>query len=418
MSKYFSLFEECLLVPEENNPAVYNTFSGKIYKITQEEATFLSYLELSEKIERAADLTGISVDKAFQYIDLYTENRIGCCSEKAKNTSKNFPNFLSLESYWLRPSPRIQLAIISLSKLCAGNCVYCNQDEVTTAYTCSSCTGIEKRFNNSFLPINTAEKILTDLHLSGCENILFRIPDYTVNKNYFDKIFDITSRKSFTFSAVLIGYGNIIDDDLKNIQRYNITPVLQFNVTSDKDLERTIKLMNHYNTISSSHRYHVLVDIDYGRTHLKELLALRKEKVPYIISFDAIIPKNSEAVTKLDIDLFNRALTIPRTTPFHIAHNYGYNECLDGKIYFNQDGNVYPCPALTDFYIGNGMNMRAIFNEDNLMNFWMLAKKKISPCSDCGLKYACTDCRGLDYKIGGKLEVNLFCPFGEERNVQ
>lgn len=68
--------------------------------------------------------------------------------------------------------------------------------------------------------------------------------------------------------------------------------------------------------------------------------------------------------------------------------------------------------------LGNGMNMRAIFNEDNLMNFWMLAKKKISPCSDCGLKYACTDCRGLDYKIGGKLEVNLFCPFGEERNVQ
>lgn len=414
MKKFFSLFEECLLVPEQKNPAIYNTFSGEIYKITREEAIFLSHMELSESIERAADLAGITIEKANHYINLYMENKLGCCSEYARSTSKNFPNFLSLESYWLKPSPRIQIATLSLSKLCGGSCEHCNRSEVTTAYMCSSCVGIEKKFNNSFLPIDMAEKVLTDLHLAGCEKILFRVPDYTVNRDYFNRIFDIAHELSFTFAAVLIGCSNITDYDLVGIQRYGVVPVLQFNIASDKDLEHAQSLMKQYETISSTHRYHILTDIDYGKSCIDKLLTLLKEKESYAVSFDVIVPKNIDAAQKLDdVHFFNRALSIPRTTPFHVAHNYGYNECLDGKIYLNQDGNVYPCPALTDYYMGTGMNMRALFNEDNLMDFWMLAKKKLSFCSDCGLKYACTDCRGLDYNLTGNLNSNLFCPLKE-----
>ncbi len=413
MNKYFSLYEECLLVPEEKNPAIYNTFSGEIYIITQEEAKFLSYLEMGEPFDKASDFAGILPEVAKHYLELYENNKLGSCSKMPKNSSKNFPNYLSLESYWMKPTPRFQIATISLSKLCGNTCDHCNRDETTTVYTCSSCVGLEKKFNNSFMATDMAEKILVDLHDAGCENILFRVPDYTVNKDYFNNIFQISQKLSFSFVAVLIGNSNLTDADLLSIQQYNVIPILQFIINSKEELEHMREMMEHFEKISLNHRYHILTNVEAGLLDLDLLIKLRNERISYAISYDAIIPRDLNSISKLNIQLFNRAMNIPKTSPYYLAHNYAQNECLEGKIYINQDGSVYPCPALTNFYLGNGMDLRAVFSDDKLMNFWLFPKKNLSPCSKCGLKYACTDCRGLDYKLSGDLNANLFCPLNK-----
>ena len=44
-----------------------------------------------------------------------------------------------------------------------------------------------------------------------------------------------------------------------------------------------------------------------------------------------------------------------------------------------------------------------LFSEDKLLKYWNITSKKLIQCKNCGLKYACNDCRSLEIRLGAKL---------------
>lgn len=66
--------------------------------------------------------------------------------------------------------------------------------------------------------------------------------------------------------------------------------------------------------------------------------------------------------------------------------------------------------ALLDFSYGvNYLNVNEIFTEKNLLKFWNLSTSKINKCRDCGLRYACNDCRSMEMKLGSTIDEKISC---------
>lgn len=66
--------------------------------------------------------------------------------------------------------------------------------------------------------------------------------------------------------------------------------------------------------------------------------------------------------------------------------------------------------ALLDFsYRGNYLNINKIFTEKNLLKFRNLNNSKINKYRDCGLRYACNDCRSMEMKLGSTIDEKISC---------
>lgn len=68
-----------------------------------------------------------------------------------------------------------------------------------------------------------------------------------------------------------------------------------------------------------------------------------------------------------------------------------------------------PCLGLKDFKVGTIDNIYDIFSDDRLLKYWNITSKKLIQCKDCGLKYACNDCRSLEIRLGAKIDEKVTC---------
>lgn len=85
-------------------------------------------------------------------------------------------------------------------------------------------------------------------------------------------------------------------------------------------------------------------------------------------------------------------LSIPRTAVFF--ENKHYNGCLNRKISVDKNGWIKNCPSMSQNYgsIKSDSLINTI-NDDEFTSWWNINKDQIKTCSDCELRYICSDCR-------------------------
>lgn len=86
-----------------------------------------------------------------------------------------------------------------------------------------------------------------------------------------------------------------------------------------------------------------------------------------------------------------------------------YCSCLVGKFTLLSNGDIIPCIGLKQFKVGNYKKLNKIFTEKNLLKFWNMRTDKIDKCSNCGLRYACNDCRSMEIRFGSKINEKKSC---------
>lgn len=65
--------------------------------------------------------------------------------------------------------------------------------------------------------------------------------------------------------------------------------------------------------------------------------------------------------------------------------------------------------GLKDFRFGTIDMLYDIFSEDKLLKYWDMSRREIAQCKDCGLRYACNDCRSLEIRLGAKIDEKITC---------
>ena len=126
MKKYFRLFEECYILAKERNPAIYNTFTGVVYVIKEQEAKLLSYTENNIDILKAAECAGMGFEEAENILEKYKENKLGNYYDSPVYICKVAPDYTFYDHTFFKIPPVINKAIISLSNQCSKKCKYCN----------------------------------------------------------------------------------------------------------------------------------------------------------------------------------------------------------------------------------------------------------------------------------------------------
>lgn len=117
------------------------------------------------------------------------------------------------------------------------------------------------------------------------------------------------------------------------------------------------------------------------------------------------VQKDEVALNYLDKFKF-----LKRTSIESFSFNQYYNSCLGGLIYFDQNGDVYPCPNLLDFKFGNIDDFKQVWNEEGLHKFWHETSiDNIKKCRTCSVRYACNNCRANEYILGGNILEEITC---------
>ena len=78
-----------------------------------------------------------------------------------------------------------------------------------------------------------------------------------------------------------------------------------------------------------------------------------------------------------------------------------FNTCLNRKISIDEFGYIKNCPSMAvDYGKFEKNKLIEVARSIEFQQWWLLKKDDIAVCSDCELRYACSDCRA--YTISGK----------------
>lgn len=407
MKMYFRLHEECFLIPDRDGTgAIYNVFDGNIYRISDKEASILEILENNESINDVLNkMPDITKEFLISKLNLYKENEIGTFYSKPVYINKLLIDYKAMESIPATSSIILTRAIISLSNECRQDCKFCYPAQYIGDNTCVCCSGMEKKSIQQYMEIEKLEKILSAIEKLKCRNIVLKIPDIEVNAEYFFRCLDVATEYTFENITIMLGNTSMCEDTLRNLLRYNINLIVQKEV-KDEDIELALNIYKDLKNMKDNSKISLLY-IVYGDEVrdklLKEINILNGSGVNCIISR---YMKKEEAVNYY----LKNPKFVKRTSIETFSYNQYFHPCLGGLIYFDQSGDVYPCPNLLDFKMGNIDNFREVWNKEGLHKFWHLTSiDNIDKCKTCAIRYACNDCRANEYLLGGELLSKMTC---------
>lgn len=407
MKMYFRLHEECFIVPDKDGTgAIYNVFSGDIYRITDKETSIIRILENNESINDVLiKMPDISKEFLINKLNLYQENEIGTFYSKPIYINKLIIDYKAMESIPVTSSIILTRAIISLSNECRQKCEFCYPAQYIGDNTCVCCSGLEKKNIHQYMEIDKLEKILSAIEKLKCKNIVLKIPDIEVKVEYFFQCLDKATKYSFENITLMLGNTSMSKDTLCRLRRYNINLIVQKEV-KDEDIEQAINIYNELKNIREDNKISLLFIVynDKIRDKLLEKINIsNRSSINCIIS---MYLKKEEAINYY----LKKPQFVKRTSIESFSYNQYFHPCLGGLIYFDQSGDVYPCPNLLDFKMGNIDNFREVWNKEGLHKFWHLTSiDNINKCKTCAVRYACNDCRANEYILGGEIFSKMTC---------
>ena len=182
MKKYFRLFEECYLHIEENNCAVYNTFSGKVYVINIQEARLLAILENNFSIEEIIQTHNIGENFINETLNKFSEEGLGTYYDTPIYVAKLVSNYDFNDKLFFKTPPDLRKVVIKLSNICEHDCKSCSQDKINMLQ-CISCN--ESNENKQVISKQIFTDIIDKVKKTDCKLLQIKIPDITYNFDYF-----------------------------------------------------------------------------------------------------------------------------------------------------------------------------------------------------------------------------------------
>lgn len=407
MNKYFRLHEECFFVPDrDGSGAIYNVFSGDIFKVSENEAKIIMLLENNESIDKIPDkIPNVTETFLIDRLNTYKENEIGTFYDRPVYINKLMIDYKAMQSIPTTSSIILTRAIISLSNVCHQKCKFCYPAQYIGDNTCICCSGLEKNIQQQYMEIERLRKIIVSITKLKCENVVIKIPDIEVKSEYFLKCLDIIMEYSFLSSTVILG-NPCSKSILFNLLQYNINLIIQKEIKDAKDIRHTIKLYNELISMKNHKKislHFIVYDEELKSGLLAELQNINRREINCVISM--YVQKDEVALNYLDKFKF-----LKRTSIESFSFNQYYNSCLGGLIYFDQNGDVYPCPNLLDFKFGNIDDFKQVWNEEGLHKFWHETSiDNIKKCRTCSVRYACNNCRANEYILGGNILEEITC---------
>lgn len=407
MKKYFRLFEECYVLAKKKNPAIYNTFTGVVYVIKEQEAKLLSYTENNINILQAAKYAEMGYAEVENILDKYKKNKLGNYYDSPIYICKVAPDYTFYDHTFFKIPPIINKAIISLSNQCSRKCKYCNSCDFINILQCNTCNGREKQFAQNFMEFDKFSSVITSLNKYNCTVIALKIPDISQNVQYYKKI--LTKTKDMGINNIQVICGSGYDEKtVEYLLEYDITPILQVNIENKLDIYDLVNVLENKHSHNLSKMLFTLV-IDF-KLASNESIKNAIEHISKItnIQIDYMLNKKEDVNDYIASD-YNYILQFPLVNVREYAYKKSFNSCLNGNIYIDQCGNIYPCPGLMDFKVGNIDRFSEIFDKKNILFFWKLSGDNIEKCKKCGLQSLCSRCMSFEYQLSGNFSTIASC---------
>ncbi len=220
--------------------------------------------------------------------------------------------------------------------------------------------------------------------------ILEEIINYSRNKGFDRNIFVITN---------VINIHKVYEL-LKKRQVYYIIPYID-NYYGKSDLLSIDEITNLKNKYKEK--------IKITKIFTSESFKSKDEKEFY---HDYFSLKNPEMIYSLLKK--NKGFGIPKVDANRFYHNKYRHPCLYGTLSIDSSGNIFPCPYMKNENLGN-VDDNVIYDifENKLSRYWSLSLSELENCSDCSLKYACTDCRAYEVNKYNEISKKTLCPLKE-----
>lgn len=406
MKNYFRLHEECYYVSDITGEGViYNTFDGNVYRLTKLESDVLKLLENNYSIDDVIKrIAGISRNELIKKLDIYSENEIGTYYENPVYIHKLMLDYKAIDFLPSLSSHYLNKAIISLSSECYAKCEFCYPNRYVGDTTCICCTGLEKSLSEQYMKYEILQEILEHLSKLQCSLVCIKIADIQTREDYFFKCLDLVSKYHFDKTLIIIGNGRIKKDLLYRVIQYKFEIILQKEVTKSI-IDEAVNL---YTSISNEKIdnlgiLYIVYSEDEGNK-LKDLIFSSGQNVTNIIISRYV--KEDEA---LDYYL-KKPVVLSRIDLRTFSYKHYFHPCLGGLIYFSQNGDIFPCPNLLDFKMGNVNNFKEIWGTDGLKDFWKrTAIDNVKKCNTCAVRYICQDCRANEYLLGQDIFNKVTC---------
>ena len=378
--------------------------------ISAGEARFLTQLENNIPILQAIKNADITYSLAEEKLKLYQENNLGTYFDQPIYIAKVAPDYSYFEYTFFKVPPVVNRAIISLSNICDNNCYHCNSNKYINVLQCLTCTGKEKNISLENIDYCTLKLTLENLKKLNCNTVIFKIPSMRNNSYKFDRIFKLTRSLGFEHIQALIGSG-IHTETLLTLLKNRITPIFQEVIVSENNCEKVFSKIDALleKGIASNMSLIILLNMELNIDSIIKQL----NRIPNHIKvhIDYVLEKSKHLDSYFN-SRFNYIKQIPSVDIRAYSLNATYNSCLYGTVYINQKGDIFPCPGLLDFKLGNVRNFNNIFNGEaniNIQYFWKFNHSQISKCKDCGLQFACVDCRSFEYQLGKNIKEMVSC---------
>lgn len=381
--KFFWLNEEVYFIPGSIS-SLYNLFTGEVYIIDKFDA------EVLIKAEQGYDISNYENYDIFKKLILKKMGKFYRSSvfiEKI-NLLPEWLNFI-----YFKPAPKINSVTISLSK-CKNNCLNCDGNIYRRF---SPCFCNSKEVNDiDFLKNKDILELLVKLKKLGSQELIF----LGSSSEDIDKELIIKNALKLNFDSIkyIQCYKSLSDINYKELGKLGAILYIQINYDEigDSFLRKILSF--------DRKKFVVLIQARYGLDKFDKVTEFfKKHKISYMTDYVFCNDTNKQEIFKL----YNEINFKIDSQKFSVKRKYC--SCLVGKFTILSNGDIVPCIGLKEFKVGNYINVNEIFTEKNLLKFWNLSSSKINKCRDCGLRYACNDCRSMEMKLGSTIDEKISC---------
>lgn len=381
--KYFRLNEEIYFVPGKR-PSLYNLFTGDVYLISEENANKLMEAENGNSISNYKDDKFFELLKDKGYGDFYSDKVF---IEKI-NLTPDWYDYL-----YFKPAPMISRVTLKLAN-CQYKCDNCNVNKYKRYSPCL-CNSKETNNKNTLTTEKIYKYLINLKKLDISELVVSGFSSSNLDKNAI-----IRNALELGFDSVryIHCYNDIQKIDHIGLAKQGALVYLQVNQNEiDEEVLKEILDLNREKTT-------ILLQVRFEEEDpLKYINFFNQNNISYIIDFvfNSRIKQNNIS------SLYNKEIPKVSADIFSLVRKR--NKCLVGTFATLSNGDIVPCLGLKDFKVGTIDKLYDIFSEDKLLKYWDMSSREIAQCKDCGLRYACNDCRSLEIRLGAKIDEKISC---------
>lgn len=389
LKNYFRLFEECYLVQGTNRGSIYNLLNGYIYDLSNQEQMLLNLLETNQSIDEIINVHNIERSFIEKTLSMIKEQDLGNYFDKPVYIEKTIKYPQWQEFLFTKAPPVLIKAFINLENKCDKMCSYCNYENVRTYY-CLSC----HKDNDTSKGMNRKDifKILQYLKRLNCYELYFTGGNIFLNYDRTIEILKYARNLGFKSINVIYGGNNLDARIIDGIEDLDICIIIQIYI-DDKNRLYSHNILNQLEKYKNKLSNKILILLDNISLDEEDFKFIYRKISPVNIYVDQLYNK------EIGGDYFQNINQLGLTSIEEFSFKKRYNLCLNGTLYISYDGKISPCPGLREFIVGDINDFYSIFSEDGLYKYWNLNKDKIHKCSQCSHKYACNDCRAIEYKL-------------------